>query len=51
MSSGNERLLCKANRLLSNISMCVAMEDSDEIESLWGEITGDIIMMNDAGTR
>jgi hypothetical protein len=37
----NERFLWKTNGLVSNISMCIMMEDSNEIESLWGEITGD----------
>jgi hypothetical protein len=40
MLNGNERFLYKANGLVPNISMCVAMEDCDEIEPL-GKITGD----------
>jgi hypothetical protein len=41
MSSGNEYFLCKGNGLVSNISICVVVEDSDAIESLRGEIMGD----------
>lgn len=50
MSCGNERFLCKGEGLLSNISICVAVGDSESIEGLvtggalakiWGEIIGD----------